>query len=187
MTRYSPSHNYLAAGMTAATMGGFSVWVALGWAPAVIPAVLFFVSAFVLILLALRPPIEIRDRFLVIGRRRIAWLDIRRVDRTGWVSVLVVHLTLADRSRIRLIYPGDPDSSDSLLRHLRRFATQALIDGVPYRQFWEKEFPALRSSGKPRSPEYRLLREEDEAEVERLYQRLKTVGHLDSTDLKDEK
>jgi hypothetical protein len=29
------------------------------------------------------------------------------------------------------------------------------------------------------SPRYQLLRPEDEAEVERLFQRLKTVGHLD--------
>ena len=28
-------------------------------------------------------------------------------------------------------------------------------------------------------PRYRILRPEDEAEVERLYQRLKTVGNLD--------
>ena len=31
----------------------------------------------------------------------------------------------------------------------------------------------------PPSPRYRILRPEDEAEVERLYQRLKTVGNLD--------
>jgi len=29
------------------------------------------------------------------------------------------------------------------------------------------------------APRYRILRPEDEAEVERLYQRLKTVGNLD--------
>jgi hypothetical protein len=29
------------------------------------------------------------------------------------------------------------------------------------------------------SPRYQLLRSDDEAEVERLFQRLKTVGHLD--------
>ncbi len=36
-------------------------------------------------------------------------------------------------------------------------------------------------------PTYRLLREEDEAEVERLYHRLKKVGRLDSTNSNDEK
>ena len=31
----------------------------------------------------------------------------------------------------------------------------------------------------PPAPRYRILRPEDEAEVERLYQRLKAVGNLD--------
>jgi len=31
------------------------------------------------------------------------------------------------------------------------------------------------------SPRYQLLRPDDEAEVERLFQRLKTVGHLDKS------
>lgn len=31
----------------------------------------------------------------------------------------------------------------------------------------------------PAPPRYRILRAEDDAEVERLYQRLKTVGNLD--------
>ena len=36
-------------------------------------------------------------------------------------------------------------------------------------------------------PRYRVLRPEDEAEVERLYQRLKTVGNLDQKNSTDEK
>src|SRR5260370_26912808 len=35
-------------------------------------------------------------------------------------------------------------------------------------------------------PRYRILRPEDEAEVERLYQRLKTVGNLDQKNSTDE-
>jgi len=186
MTRYSPSRNYLTASIAAIAMGAFSAWVAVDWAPAMIPAVLFLLSSAVLLFLARRPPIEVQDRFLVIGRRRIAWPDIRRVDRTGWISPLIVQLTLADRSRIHLIYPGDLDSSNSLLRHLRRCATEALIDGVPHRRFWGEELSTRRGDRRPRPPACRLLREEDEAEVERLYRRLKTVGHLDSTNSDDE-
>jgi hypothetical protein len=48
----------------------------------------------------------------------------------------MVRLTLADKTRILVIYPGDPNSSSGLLRSLRRHAREALIDGVPYRQFW---------------------------------------------------
>ena len=64
----------------------------------------------------------------------------------------------------------------------------ALIDGIPYRQYWGE---VLASGGDrksvPPSPRYRILRPEDEAEVERLYQRLKTVGNLDQKNSTDEK
>jgi hypothetical protein len=130
-------------------------------------------------MLALRPPIEIRDQFLVIGKRKIRWGDIQRVDRTGWISPLIVRLTLADKSRVLLIYPGDLETSRSLLRHLRRHARQALIDGVPHRNYWGEGAPGTAGRKSLPAPRYPLLRDEDEAEVERLYQRLKTVGHLD--------
>jgi len=63
-------------------------------------------------------------------------MDIRRLDRTGWVSPLVVRITLFDDSRQVLLYPGDLDACNALLRHLRRSSRDALIDGVPYRQYW---------------------------------------------------
>jgi hypothetical protein len=85
------------------------------------------------------------------------------------------------------------DSSSGLLRHLRRFSREALLDGVPYREFWG-ELAAAARSGEPakNSPaetsdkdasaplRYPVLRSEDEEEVERLFQRLKSVGHLES-------
>ena len=37
------------------------------------------------------------------------------------------------------------------------------------------------------SPKYRMLRTEDEEEVERLFQRLKAVGHLDPKNQSDTK
>jgi hypothetical protein len=125
---------------------------------------------------AFRPAIEIRETHLTVGRRNIPWADIRRLDRTGWLSPLVLHLTLFDNSRVLIVFPGDVESANSLLRHLRRSAREALIDGIPYRQFWGE--PVAETRPLP-SPVYRLLRPEDEAEVERLYQRLKAVRHLD--------
>ena len=167
-------------------LGAISVWFALDWTPALLAVVLFAASSALLLFLALRPPIEIRDDCLVIGRTRIPWPEIQRVDSTGWVSPLIIHLTLVSRRKMILIHPGDPHSSSSLLRNLRAMATAALIDGIPYRQFWGKD-----EQGKPPrqlpSPDYRILRKEDEDEVERLYRRLKTVGHLDSKDSSDEK
>ncbi|MEX2264500.1 MAG: hypothetical protein WD696_21275 [Bryobacteraceae bacterium] len=178
MTRYLPARHYLTFGVAALALAGFSAWIGLTWPPAFIPAVLFFISSILLVLFAFRPPIEIHDGCLVLSGRAIPWMDIRRLDRTGWISPLIVRLTLFDDSRILLIYPGDLESCKGLLRQLRRCSRDALIDGVPYRQYWgevlgptsRKEIPA---------PRFRVLRPEDEAEVERLYQRLKTVGNLD--------
>jgi hypothetical protein len=134
--------------------------------------------------LALRPPVEIHAHHVRVGERVIPWSDIRRVDRTGWLSPLVVYLTLQDQVRVTVVYPGDLETASSLLRHLRRGAHHALIDGVPYREFWADPDPAdLTPTPEPKqlpAPKYKLLLDEDEAEVERLYQRLKTVGHLDS-------
>ncbi|MCI0363853.1 MAG: hypothetical protein L0219_08230, partial [Phycisphaerales bacterium] len=92
-----------------------------------------------------------------------------------------------DDSRLFLLYPGDPDSCNRLLRHLRRFSRDALIDGIPYRQYWGEVLApgGQRKQGQP--PRYRILLPEDEAEVERLYQRLKTVGNLDQKNSTDEK
>jgi len=167
-------------------LAGFSGWWSTHWAPAIIPAVLFVFSAGVVLFLAFRPSIELREQHLRIGSRRILWADIRRLDRTGWISPLVVHITLEDGSRVLLFYPGDLDSSNSLLRGLRRAARGALIDGVPYRQFWnEPSTPVAEATPLP-APKHHLLLPEDEADVERLFQRLKTVGHLDPKKSSDE-
>ncbi len=183
MTRYVPSRYYFQAGLAALVFSAFSLWCGLSWAPAYVPAVLFFGTSLVLLFLALRPVVEVHDTHLAIGTRIIPWLDIRRVDR-ALNSPLLVHLTLYDGARVVVIYAGDPSSSQSLLRQLRRHAREALIDGTPYSKFWGDEAPA---SNAPSSARYRLLRPEDEAEVERLYHRLKSVRSLDPDRPRDEK
>jgi hypothetical protein len=187
MTRYSPARHYLWFGITAVVLAAMAGRLGWDWAPAFIPAGLFLLTAAGLLAMAFRPVIEVNEAYLSIGKRNIPWMDIRRLDRTGWISPLILHLTLYDDTRILLIYPGDLDSCNSLLRHLRRLATDALIDGIPYRQYWGELLspgPERRQMQSP--PRYKVLRPEDEAEVERLYQRLKTVGNLDqkSTDEK---
>ena len=190
MTRYLPAPYYFWSGIAAVVLAGLSGW--MGWQRplALIPAVLFLLSAVFLFLMAFRPTLELREGCLSIGRRAIPWMDIRRVDRAfSWVSPLVIRLTLFDDSRVMLVYSGDLDSCNSLLRNLRRLSRDALIDGVPYRQYWgEVLVPAAdRKQQPPTPPRYRILRPEDEAEVERLYQRLKTVGNLDQKSSADEK
>ena len=188
MTRYLPAKHYLWFGITAMVLAVVSGWFGQTTALAYIPAGLFILTAAFLFTMAMRPAIEIHEGYVAIGKRIIPWMDIRRVDRTAWLSPLIARITLFDDSRLLLIYPGDLDSCNSLLRHLRRLSRDALIDGIPYRQYWGEVLApagADRKQGPP--PRYRILRPEDEAEVERLYQRLKTVGNLDQKNSTDEK
>ncbi len=206
--RFTPARRYLAMAIAAAAGAALSIWSALRWDPAWlldaapwiprdlgsafgpalspswIAAVLFAIPAVALFLLAFRPAIEIHEAHLKIGRRQIPWAEIRRLDQTGWNVPLVVHLTLDGERRVLLIHPGDFDSSASLLRHLRRHSRAALLDGVPYRQFWGEPPSAAPLQIAP--PRYPLLRPDDEEEVERMFQRLKSVGHLERRDADEE-
>jgi len=196
---------------------------ALRWPPAAIFAGFLLGAAIVLAVLALRPAIEIHDTHILIGsgagRRSIAWSQIRRIDQPRWLTllrthchVLVVHLTLDGEGRLQLVHAGHLDSDRRLLRHLRHYAREALLDGIPYGQFWgqpkvsdgrhqrvdpgharfERVSPnqagpeslGLRDPGgslpATDSPKRPLLLAEDEAEIEQMFQRLRSVGRLDT-------
>ena len=183
MTRYLPARYHLWFGICAVVLAGLSGWAGFTYYPGLYAASgLFVLTAAILFLMAFRPAIEVHEGYLAIGRRIVPWMDIRRLDRvTARISPLVVRITLFDDSRLVLVYPGDLDSCNSLLRHLRRLSRDALIDGIPYRQYWGEVLASgnERKQVQSSAPRYRILRPEDEAEVERLYQRLKTVGNLD--------
>ena len=187
MTRYLPARHYLWFAIAAVVFAGLSSWFAIGFTPAWIPSGLFVLTAVLLFAMAFRPVVEVQEGYLAVGKRVIPWMDIRRLDRTGWISPLIVRMTLYDDSRLILVYPGDLDSCNSLLRHLRRLSRDALIDGIPYRQYWGEVLSPGSEKKQPPPPRYRILLPEDEAEVERLYQRLKTVGNLDQKNSTDEK
>ena len=173
MTRFTPSRNYLAAGLVAAAFSLLSGYLAWQWPPSWICAALFVLTAAALLLLAFSPTIEITDKHLKIGPRVVEWVAIRRIDHTGWVTPLVIKLTLASGKSIWLVYPGELDSAQILMQMLYRFATGALIDGRANDQ------STRAGSKKLAAPKFQVLSREDEDEVERLYQRLRTVGHLD--------
>jgi hypothetical protein len=181
---------------------GLSVWIALRWgpawqttfgewfhpgwwnraifdsfSPAWLAAVLFSIPLAVLLALAFRPAIEIHQTCLKAGAREIPWDQIRRVDRTGWQVPLAVYLTLENHARVLIVHAGDAASCSTLLRYIRRHARRALLDGVPYRQFWGE--PPAPEWKRLEPPRYQLVRPEEEEEVERMFQRLKSVGHLD--------
>jgi hypothetical protein len=186
MSRYVPARHYISFGIVALALAGFSGWLGLQWTPAFCPALLFFFTGALLIALALRPAIKVFDSHLEVGKRVIPWHDIRRVDRTGWISPLVARLTLFDDEVVMLVYPGEVDCCKHLLRTLRQMASNAMIDGIPHRQYWG-EMVGSAEARQIVAPRYRVLRPEDEEEVERLYFLLKTVGHIDPRNSGDER
>jgi hypothetical protein len=192
MTRYVPARYYLWFGLAAAALSGVAGWLGWNWLPlALVASGLLAVTAGLLMAMYFRPAIEIHEGYFSVGKRVVPWIDVRRLDilrldRTGWISPLIVRVTLFDDTRFMLIYPGDLEECSGLLRNLRRLSRDALIDGIPYRQYWGEVLAAGGRQPLP-GPRYRILRPEDEAEVERLYQRLKSVGHLDQKNTPDEK
>lgn len=184
VARYRSSRRYLLFSLIALAGAGVSLWAGMRWSPAGWNAVAFAASgafaltaAAILVLFA-RPMIEVYETHLQIGRRAIAWNHIHRLDQTGWVAPLALRITLDSGDEILLLYPGDLDSCTSLDRYLRRYSRHALLDGVPYRQFWGENAPP--TSTKEIAPtRYPVLRPEDEQEVERMFQRLKSAGRID--------
>jgi len=146
--------------------------------------------------LALQPAIEIHETHLRIGNRTIEWKNIAKVDRTRWLTPLGVRLTMADESHMLLVHPGNVDSGARLLRHIRRYASEATLDGVPYRQYWGEIQPkkgpvkSLKPASNARSAaipqvaltRYPVLQPEDEAEVQRMFECLKASGRIDAVD-----
>lgn len=199
LARYRPSRRYVLFALLAVCGTLFSIWTGLRWPSTWVAAGLFGITSVALMLLLWQPGIEIHENFLQLGPRIIPWRDIRRLDQTGWLAPLAVTLTLANDRRVLLLYAGDLDSSTSLLRHLRRYSRNALLDGIPYRQAWGEVdgTPAVTKTQEPgktkesgAAPDRQaqpavhrpLLRPEEEAEIERMFQRLKSVGRLDQRD-----
>lgn len=181
VARYRPSRRYILFAALAIAGTVFCAWTGLRWPSTWIAAALFGLTSGALIALLCRPGIEIHETHLQLGRRVIFWREIRRLDQTGWIAPLAVTLTLANDSTVLLVYAGDLDSATSLLRHLRRYSRHALLDGVPYAQAWgETRDPGASAEQPPPSAPYHpFLSIEDEQEIERMVQRLKTAGRLD--------
>ena len=193
LATYRPSRRYILFALLAICGTVFSAWTGLRWPSTWIAAGLFGVTSIALVALLWQPEIEIYETHLQVGRRIILWREIRRLDQTGWIAPLAVALTLANDGRVFLLYAGDLDSSTSLLRHLRRYSRNALLDGIPYRQAWgetgekaglEKRAESRKTvesapQSQPPTVHRPLLRPEEEEEIERMFQRLKSVGRLD--------
>ena len=148
---------------------------------AFIPAFAFAGGAAALFWLAARPPIRIGETQFNVGERAIAWREVREVNRSRFVSPLILRLKLTNSRQKILIYPGEPARVDRLLLELRRNSQLATFDGVTYRDYWTWSSLKEARGRHPHSDRpVRMFSSDDEAEIERLYQKLKTVGRLDS-------
>ena len=182
MSRFAPSRLYLTAAAVAFGLTSFSAWFTLRWWPAGIATVLFVCTSALILWLATRPAIEVRDKVLAIGRREIPWTSIRRVDQTGWVAPLVLHLTMEGGERLQLLYPGDADVSNELLGLIQRKSSCALINGIAWPRIFGEAEEERQEAVVEAAPKMKVLTDEDEAEVERLYQQLRTAGRFNDQD-----
>ncbi len=183
---YQPSRLY---SWTAwAALAGSLICVICGLrAPlAFIPGLLCAGTAAGLFWLAARPAIRIGESQFNIGERAIAWREIREINtsrfNTGrFVSPLILNLRLTNSRRKVLVFPGDPDRIHRLTHQLRKNSYLATFDGVAYRDYWTwSSLAGSRGETPAREQPVRMLSHEDEDEIERMYQKLKTVGRLDS-------
>jgi len=176
--RYLPAALYLRVGLVLAcatiaiTLLGRYSGAALAIAP--LPGLM----AVAVLYLSLRSPIEIHDSHLRVGRRVIAWESVSHVWSPTLHAPLVLPLTLNSESSYLLLYAGSRESGRKLLHQVRRHARFALIDGLPYRQYWDEDLESFRDRCLVTDQQWNVLSEEDEDEVEQLFQKLRTDGSL---------
>ena len=185
MNRYLPARQHRLAGIVALALAGFSFWCGTQWPFAFIPAVLFLGISAALGYLATRPAIEVNRSGIKIGQESFRWREVERIEPTAWVSPLMLRIQLKDGRSIRLIYPGDTDAIENLLEQMKRLTRRTFGDELANARYSDEIISLSNQPEQPRSQRFKLLRSEDEADVERLYQRLKTVGHLDKSPSED--
>lgn len=186
---FLPSRLYARVGWAA--LAGSLVCVLCGFrAPlAFIPGVLCAITSAGLFWLAAQPAIEVTEEQFQIGDRVIAWREVREVNRSRFLSPLVIKLKLTNSRRKILIFPGEPDRIERLMFLLRRHSQLATFDGVAYRDYWTwLSLSGAQGDTSTLDQPVRMLSPDDEEEIERLYQKLKSVGRLDgrSTDSSDD-
>ncbi len=178
---YQPSRLYARVGWVAVAGSAACVLCGLRAPLAFIPAVLCALTAGALCWLSTRPAIRIGEGQFNIGERAIAWREVREINSSRFVSPLILKLKLTNCRRKVLIFPGEPERIARLMYQLRRNSHLAMFDGVAYRDYWTwTTLTGLNGESQTSEQPVRMLSSEDEDEIERLYQKLKTVGRLDS-------
>jgi hypothetical protein len=178
---YLPSRLYARIGWAA--LAGSLICVLCGFrAPlAFIPGVLCGLTAAALFWFSARPAIRLFETQFNIGERAIAWREVREINTSRFVSPLILNIKLTNSRHKYLIFPGEPEQIERLMWQLRKNSFLATFDGVSHRDYWAWAAVANARGEKP-VPEQpvRMLSADEEDEIERMYQKLKTVGRLDS-------
>ena len=178
---YQPSRLYSRVGWAA--LGGSVVCILCGFrAPlAFIPGLLCALTTGVLFWLSKRPAIRIGDTQFNIGERAIAWREVREINSSRFLSPLVLKLKLTNSRRKTLVFPGEPERIARLMFQLRKNSSMATFDGVAHRDYWTwNGIRELSGDNSISDQPVRMLSQTDEEEIERMYQKLKSVGRLDS-------
>ncbi len=177
---YLPSRLYAKVGWFA--LVGSLVSVAFGFRSvfALAPAFLCGLTSALLFWLASRPRITVGENQFTIGERAIAWREVKEINSSRFVSPLLLDIKLTNHRRKRLVFPGEPERIGKLMYQLRRNSHLATFDGVAYRDYWTwTSLGSNKLAGPIAAQPVRMISQDDEEEIERLYQRLKTVGNLD--------
>lgn len=178
---FVPSRLYARVGWAA--LAGTVISALCGFrAPlAFIPGLLCGLTALGVFWLAARPAIRTGEMQFNIGERAVAWREIRELNSTRFLSPLVLRIRLTNARRLLLIYPGEPERIEQLLFQLRKNSEMATFDGVAYRDYWTwLNMNGTRTENPVLEQPVRMLSTEEEDEIERMYQKLKSVGRLDS-------
>lgn len=180
---YQPSPAYARLGWAA--LAGSAVCLICGLrAPlAFVPGALCAVTSLVLFWLAARPAIRVGSTQFNIGERAIAWQEVREINSSRFISPLILKLKLTNSRRKALIFPGEPERIAKLLDTLRKHSMLATFNGIAYRDYWTwNDVKELSGDNSPNETPVRMISAEDEEEVERMYQKLKSFRDLDSRD-----
>ncbi|MGH9581664.1 MAG: hypothetical protein ACRD4O_01860 [Bryobacteraceae bacterium] len=152
-----------------------------------IPSGLCAITAAGLFWLASRPEIRMGDSQFNIGERAIAWREVREINSSRLVSRLVVsplvlNLKLTNSRRKALVFPGEPEQIARLMFQLRKNSFLASFDGVPFRKYWacSSVDASKPQQAETSEPPVHVVSADDEEEIERMYQKLKSVGRIDS-------
>jgi hypothetical protein len=178
---YQPSRLY--ARVAWAALAGSLVCLLCGFrAPlAFIPGFLCAVTAASLFWLASRPSIRIGEMQFNVGDRAIAWREVREINSSRFVSPLILKIKLTNSRNKLLVFPGEPERIARLMFQLRKNSHLATFDGVAHRDYWTwTALAGARGDSAALEHPVRMLSTDDEEEVERLYQKLKSVGRLDA-------